>query len=389
MNLLRFVLFFVCTRLLSAADSVTVTPPAQPGYTIPNTVSRVLPRTVADRLYKLDIALPASFAEHPERRYPVILVLDGYWGFPGVMSIVGGLTYGKHVPESLVVGLSYEGENLKYDELRIMDLARGTAKGPGEVEGEQHAERYLDLIQKTILPLLEQEYRADAAHRYIVGSSAGGFFALYAMFSQPELFHGYVADSPSITFLWDLERHFTASGLKVPGRLFMTSAGNEWSEYRKWIPLFYDRVKQHGYVTGGMRYRETEGVRHSAGTAESYLRGLMYVMDPIAPERGEATDAFVTAPGKRSYAVNFWAAPSHTTPAAIESAKRDHEAFISTLLAEKRAQTEFLPTEEVPDSFGVIYVEAATLAEVEKLINEDPAVKAKLVQFEVVADGRG
>ncbi|MEO6003737.1 MAG: alpha/beta hydrolase-fold protein [Opitutus sp.] len=387
MTLLRLVLFCLLASVLSAAESVTAPPPAHAGYTIPNTVTRVLPRTADDRLYKLDIALPASFAEHPERRYPVILVCDGYWGFSGVASVVGGLTYGKHVPESLVVGLSYEGENLDYGKLRNMDLARGAEKFGGEVTDEQHAERYLDLIQKTILPLLEHDYRGDPAHRYIVGSSAGGYFVLYSMFTQPELFQGYVTDSPSIASLWDSERHFTSLGRKVPGRVFVTSAGNEWREYRKWIPLFYERMKQHGYVTGGMMYRETEGVRHSAAVAESYLRGLMYVMDPIAPERGEATDAFVASPGKRSYAVTFWLPRSATDPARIASAKRDHEAFIGTLLADKRVQVELLSTEEIPDSVGTIYLEAATRAEVENLMREDPTVKAKLIEFEVIADG--
>jgi uncharacterized protein len=72
--------------------------PAYPPYILPNTVCRILPRTAPDRVYELLISLPASFARDPQRKYPVILVADGYWHFATVASLVGGLAYGKHIP---------------------------------------------------------------------------------------------------------------------------------------------------------------------------------------------------------------------------------------------------------------------------------------------------
>jgi len=53
---------------LLGADTASVA--AFPPYAMPHTVCRVLPRTVPDRVYKLLISLPASFAEHPERSTP-------------------------------------------------------------------------------------------------------------------------------------------------------------------------------------------------------------------------------------------------------------------------------------------------------------------------------
>jgi len=41
-----------------------------------------------------------------------ILVADGYWHFSTVAGFAVGLAYGKHIPESIVVGLSYDGGNL-------------------------------------------------------------------------------------------------------------------------------------------------------------------------------------------------------------------------------------------------------------------------------------
>jgi predicted alpha/beta superfamily hydrolase len=369
---------------LLGADLNPAPATAYPSYTLPNTVCRVLPRTAPDRIYELYIGLPDSFSKQPERMYPVILATEGQWSFAGVTSAARGLAYGKHIPEALVVGLSYEGENLDYAKIRDLDLIHGTYHG--DYEGGGHSERYLDLIEKQVLPLLEKEYRADSGHRYILGTSEGANFVLYAMLSKPNLFQGYVADSPWIIDVWSMERAFAAAGRTVAGRVFISSAQNEWTEYRKWTPMIYERMKRLGIVKGGLVYRETPGVRHTAGTSEAYMRGLMYVMEPLAPEKGVATDQFVEPPGKRSFLVSFWSPKTAASPEAVASTRRDHEAYMAKLISEKRANFEFLDSEYAPDSAGTLLVDAASRAEVVAMVLEDPAVKAKMVEFEVLGE---
>jgi uncharacterized protein len=358
--------------------------PAYPPYAMPNTVCRVLPRTTPDRIYELLISLPASFAEHPERKYPVILAADGYWHFPMVASLVLGLAYGKHIPESIVVGLSYAGENLDYVNMRGLDLESGTFSGMF-VE-DDNSGKFLDMIETQALPLLERDYRADPGHRYLVGASAGADFVLFAMLSKPQLFQGYVADSPFPMGMWTMERDFTASGRTVNGRVSISSSENEWTEYHKWIPMFYERLKRDGIVKGGLAYRETPGVRHAAAISEPYLRGLMYVMEPLAPEKGVATDAFAEAPGKRSFMVSFWIPMASASPGSVASARRDHEAFMAKLVAEKRASVEQLDSAYVPDSAGTLVIDAASRTEVAAILAEDPAIKAGVVKFEVLGE---
>jgi uncharacterized protein YciI len=109
----------------------------------------------------------------------------------------------------------------------------------------------------------------------------------------------------------------------------------------------------------------------------------MYVMEPLAPEKGVATDQFREAPGKRSFVVSFWFPP---TSDAVLSARRDHEAFMAKLVAGKRAQIEALDSAYVPDSGGTLYIDAASRSEVEAMVAEDPAVKAGMIKFEVIGD---
>jgi uncharacterized protein len=369
---------------LLGAEIPPVPVPAYPPYILANTVCRVLPRTAPDRVYKLYISLPDSFTKDPERKYPVILVTDGYWYFATVATCAGGLSYGRHIPESIVVGLSYDGENLDYDDLRRMDLESGAFHGMSEED--DHSERFLRVIETQVLPFMEREYRADPRHRYLMGASSGADFALFAMLSKPQLFQGYIADSPFPLGMWNMERAFAASGRTVDGRLFVSSSGNEWTEYRKWIPMFCERLRQQGVVKGGLAYRETAGVRHTAGVSEAFMRGLMYVMEPLAPEKGVETDAFPEPPGKRSFMVSFWIPKTTASPEAIASSRRDHEAFMARLIADKRASFELLDSTYLPDSAGALFLDARSRAEAIAMMGEDPAIERGAIEFEVLGE---
>jgi hypothetical protein len=116
------------------------------------------------------------------------------------------------------------------------------------------------------------------------------------------------------------------------------------------------------------------------------MRGLMYVMEPLAPEKGVATDQFAELPGKRSFMVSFWIPKTTASPEAVGSVRRDREAFMAKLVEEKRAVVEHLDSASVPDSAGALVINAASRAEVVATVSEDPAVKAKMLEFEVLGE---
>jgi hypothetical protein len=112
----------------------------------------------------------------------------------------------------------------------------------------------------------------------------------------------------------------------------------------------------------------------------------MYVMEPLAPEKSVATDMFGEPPGKRSFMVSFWIPKTTAPPEAIASIRRNHEAFVAKLIADKRAGVELLDSESIPGSAGALFLDAGSRAEVVAMVGEDPAVKGKMVEFEVLGD---
>ena len=70
-------------------DALRSTPAATvpaAGVVLPDTESWSV-HDPAGRDYPIWVALPASYAQHPERRYPVLFVTDALYSFPLVRSV--------------------------------------------------------------------------------------------------------------------------------------------------------------------------------------------------------------------------------------------------------------------------------------------------------------
>lgn len=261
-----------------AANAVS---PLGPPATVRNSEIRPLPPLPNGRQHQLRIALPTSYYTHPERRYPVVYFCDGYWDLPMLAVFEGMMVYDRTAPEFIVVGLDYVGTDLDYDALRMFDYTPGTDVAHGfDANHSGHAPELLELIEHRIIPLMDAEYRTIPEQRVLGGSSAGGLFTLYAMFTRPALFNAYIAASPGVIWgdEWMLryEAEFAANHATLPVRLFLSEAGDEWPELRSGIQRFRDRLYQRGYSGLVLQWRTIEGERHAGTKAESYYRGLRF-----------------------------------------------------------------------------------------------------------------
>jgi uncharacterized protein len=278
--------------LLSAVLQAAADPaPSRPPHVVPRTALRVLPTTPEGRSYQLHVHLPASFAREPQRRYPVLYTTDGYWDFTTFINAYNSKVADRVVPEFIIVGLGYAGENPDYERLRRWDLPPVKLPEPGDTG---HADKFLATLERDIIPLVERDYRGDPAHRVLAGSSLGGLFTLYAMYSKPTLFQGYIAASPAVNVAddWIIQqaKAYAATGKPIKARLYVTGAELEWPAYLAGIKRYQallPELKHPGLV---FENRIIDGERHSGTKPESYARGIKFVFAPLAPETGPQKD---------------------------------------------------------------------------------------------------
>ena len=270
--------------------AVTSAAPTYPPHIVPNSELRVLPRNAAGRHYQLSIGLPGSYHKETAKRYPVVYVTDGYWDFQKLEAIRGALVFDKVVPEFIIVGLGYAGENLDYGKLRAWELSPVPF---GDAAESGHAADFLQTIEKEIIPFVEREYRADPSQRVLAGASLGGLFTLYSMYAKPELFNAYIAVTPAVVldndWLLGHEEAFVKSGRPLNARLFVSMGENEGAGFLAGILRYNSRVTSRHHTGLAYNFRIIDGERHAGMQLESYTRGLRFVFAPLAPEHGPAT----------------------------------------------------------------------------------------------------
>ena len=289
MKLHRFALLGWLAQLL-VGWSVHAQPPAYPPHTIANSELRELPRNSAGRHYQLSIGLPPSYKSEPTRRYPAVFVTDGYWDFQKIDAVRNQLLFDRVVPEFIIVGLGYAGENLDYPRLRGWELLPVQLRGDADTG---HASEFLKAIEAEIIPFVEREYRIDSAQRVLAGASAGGLFTLYTMYSKPALFQAYVAATPAVyagdDWLLGYEEEFVKSGRPINARLHVSMGENEGPSHLAGILRYNARVTSRSLPGLTYEFRIIDGERHAGMQLEAYMRGLRFVFAPLAPERGPST----------------------------------------------------------------------------------------------------
>jgi uncharacterized protein len=269
-NFSLFLLLLSVPANISSAESA-----AYPRITIPGSELRTMKSTSTGRTYDLYIRKPADYEKIKDKKYPVLYLLDGQWDFKLLDSVIGGLVYDKWMPDILVVGITYSGDHPDYDALRAMDYT----PTPGDPKGSGDSPKFLNFIKAELIPFMEANYRGDPTRRILGGHSLGGLFTLYAMFTRPSLFWGYLAGSPAIT--WDnnftvrQEEEFAKIHKDLPVRLFLAVGGAE--------PLVTPGV---GFVRtlaarnyNGLHWdgRVIEAERHAGVKPEFYNRGLRFL----------------------------------------------------------------------------------------------------------------
>ena len=232
--------------------------------------------TSTGRSYDLYIHTPSDYERDKGAKYPVLYILDGQWDFKLMDSVLGGLVYDKFVPEMILVGITYSGENADYNSLRAMDY---TPTPTPQVQGSGDGPKFLRFLKTELIPWVETNYRADASRRFLQGSSYAGLFTLYALFAEPGLFHGYIAASPATPYgdryVFKQEEEFAKVHKELPARLFLAVGGSEGLAGP--VQEFMRTLQSRGYTGLALETRVLEGERHASNKPELYNRGLRFL----------------------------------------------------------------------------------------------------------------
>lgn len=243
--------------------------------TIPGSqIKKITSSIVKGQEYELQMLLPGGFDKN--KKYPVVYLMDSQWDFPLVSGIYGEQYYDGFIPELIIVGITWGGINPNPDSLRARDYSPTHFAYLPQSGG---AANFLSFMKNELFPFMETNYNADPDQRVLMGCSFGGLFTLYGLFSDPNLFCGYVAASPAIGYhfssIYQFEKEFSTKNLATSKRLYMTVGGVEVGA--PGFENFARQLKERGYKNLSIESKILENTGHSGTKAETYSRGLQYI----------------------------------------------------------------------------------------------------------------
>jgi predicted alpha/beta superfamily hydrolase len=254
-----------------SAQTKDATPPE---VKIPGSQIQHLQSSIVGREYELDVYLPRDYRD-TTKTFPVLYLLDSQWDFPLVQAILGEQFYDGLLPGIVLVGITWGGNNPNYDSLRARDL---TPVHNQEIPQSGNAPQFLRFIKEELLPYVEKNYRVKKDDRALMGSSFGGLFTLYTVFTETRLFDKYVLTSPAI--MWDnrniygTEEKYAKENSSLPVKMYMTIGAYEnVEELQRFIKIF----KSREYKGLELETSVLSGIGHSGTKAEGYTRGLQFV----------------------------------------------------------------------------------------------------------------
>jgi predicted alpha/beta superfamily hydrolase len=132
--------------------------------------------SVRDTFY-IDIQLPTGYFENPDKKYPMVVLVDGNFYFPMMASISTQYEMAGLLEPSILVGVGYKSFKLM-DSLRVRDYMYPKALPSDEMNAVGGGRKFYEYLTKELLPKVDAQFRTDR-NKALLGHSFGGF-ALYA-----------------------------------------------------------------------------------------------------------------------------------------------------------------------------------------------------------------
>lgn len=174
-------------------------------YAMPGTAFFDMAPAAGGEPYRIFLSIPKTAP--PEKGWPLLVLTDGNATFPfAVACHASQAPYptATNTGYGVIVAIGYPTDEAYDGYRRSWDLvAPPGGSYPPYVEGGAPvltggADRFLEFLERELLPKIEEAVSIDAERRALFGHSFGGLFTLFSLFERPDLFANWIAASPAI-----------------------------------------------------------------------------------------------------------------------------------------------------------------------------------------------
>ena len=228
------------------------------------------------------VHVPNTYGTYPNRKYPVIFLLDGYHQFDHVSTNVEYLSNRfPLIPEMIVVGIGDEGPT---EEQRDC-LAERTEAFPDGGE----ADNFLHFFKTELIPHIDSIYRTTD-YRILIGHGFGGNFVLHTLMKETDLFNAYFSLSgkfyPNTFNLLNEFTDFMSLSQKINPFVYAAVGNTERQEIIEGNLHFKSIITRYAPENMNWHYEVLDdGHNHLSVTPEGIYKGLRILFKDYALNR--------------------------------------------------------------------------------------------------------
>jgi len=201
---------------------------------------------------EITIGLPPSYEKNPNKKYPLLVLLDGDYLFDPFQ---GALNYGAYwddIPEMIIVGISQNKNNERANDCAV-DESTGLPAESGE--------KFFEFIGMGVIPYMEKQYRV-APFKIVAGhDTTAGFLNFYLYKDQP-LFNGYISMSPELAKGMEEQIPERLATIAQPIFYYQSTADGDVKKMQARIRKLDDEAKLIKKPTLNYRFDEFKGSTH-------------------------------------------------------------------------------------------------------------------------------
>lgn len=222
---------------------------------------------------EITIGLPASLEKNPEKKYPILILLDGDYLFDPFYS---ALKYGAHwdeMPETIIVGISQNKNNDRYN-----DCGYDDEDGVPTKKGAQ----FFEFIGAELLPFIEQKYPV-APFRIIAGHDTTAGFLNFFLYKDNPIFNSYISLGTELAPYMHDRIPERLSKLKQPVFYYHSNGGGDLKEIQIAIKNLDSKIKQLTNPLLNYKFDNFAGASHFSLVLNSIPNALYHLFESYKP----------------------------------------------------------------------------------------------------------
>lgn len=276
---------------------------------------------------EITIGLPKNYDKNPEKKYPLVIILDGDYLFD---PFLGALRYGAYwddLPETITVGISQNKNNE-----RESDSTYGENTGLPIDQGSA----FYEFIGLELIPYIQEKYRL-APFKIIAGHDTTAGFLNFYLYKDVPLFDGYISMSPILAKGMINEIPKRLAVLQKPIFYYLSTADGDIKKMQTNIRELDSVVSTVSNSKLNYKFNNFKGENHYSMVSISIPKALssfFYTYSPISIK--EFLEVIVKLPdGHVDYLVNKYENIKKTLSINMPIRINDYRAIEAAILKNK------------------------------------------------------